>query len=102
MAPRFGLAPTGSDWSTGKDSWRSVNLRSQRDQGAANPRLGASLASSISIPWQKKARADRGALFMRTSIQNRMAHAKMNDGKGEVILERVKAIVPATKSSYTI
>ncbi len=78
----------GSDWSTGKDSWLVVNFDPSvtKEQQAA---LGDILGQLYPIPWQKKA-VQTAAFSWNVDSKTGMAHAKMNDGKGEVILERVK------------
>src|SRR5260370_9813932 len=57
-----------------------------RSQQAA---LGDILGQLYPIPWQKKA-VQTAAFSWNVDSKTGMAHAKMNDGKGEVILERVK------------
>src|SRR6202795_4762771 len=77
----------GSDWSTGKDSWLVVNFDpsvSKEQQTAMADILG----QLYPIPWQKKA-VDTAAFSWNVDTKTGMAHAKMNNGKGEVILERV-------------
>jgi len=78
----------GSDWSTGKDSWLVVNFDPSvtKEQQSA---LGDILGQLYPIPWQKKA-VQTAAFSWNVDSKTGMAHAKMNDGKGEVILERVK------------
>jgi hypothetical protein len=78
----------GSDWSTGKDSWLVVNFDPSvtKEQQAA---LADILGQLYPIPWQKKA-AGTAAFSWSVDTKTGVAHAKMNDGKGEVILERVK------------
>src|SRR5258705_3270296 len=78
----------GSDWSAGKDSWLVVNFDPSvgKEQQAA---LGDILGQLYPIPWQKKA-VQTAAFSWNVDSKTGMAHAKMNDGKGEVILERVK------------
>jgi hypothetical protein len=78
----------GSDWSTGKDSWLVVNFDpsvSKEQQTAMADILG----QLYPIPWQKKAVAT-SAFLWSVDTKSGEAHAKMNDGKGEVILERVQ------------
>ncbi len=82
-------ADLGSDWSTGKDSWLVMNFDPSvsKDQRAA---LGDVLPQVYSaIPWQKKT-VDTAAFSWNVDTKTGVAHAKMNNGKGEVILERVK------------
>jgi len=78
----------GSDWSTGKDSWLVVNFdpSDTKEQQAA---LGDILGQLYPIPWQKKA-VQTEAFSWNVDTKTGEAHAKMNDGKAEVILEKVK------------
>jgi len=82
----------GSDWSTGKDSWLVVNFDPSvsKEQQAA---LADILGQLYPIPWQKKA-VQTAAFSWEVDTKTGVAHAKMNDGKGEVILERVKGDNP--------
>jgi hypothetical protein len=82
----------GSDWSTGKDSWLVVNFDPSvsKDQQAA---LGDILGQLYPIPWQKKA-VDTVAFSWNVDTKTGVAHAKMNNGNGEVFLERVKGDNP--------
>ncbi|PYU74799.1 MAG: hypothetical protein DMG49_03955 [Acidobacteria bacterium] len=82
----------GSDWSTGKDSWLVVNFDPSvsKEQQAA---LGDILGQLYPIPWQKKA-AETAAFSWNVDSKDGVAHAKMNNGKGEVILERVNGNDP--------
>ncbi len=77
----------GSDWSTGKDSWLVVNFDpsvSKEQQAALSDILG----QLYPIPWQKKA-VQSTAFSWSINTKTGVAHAKMSDGKGEVLLERV-------------
>jgi hypothetical protein len=78
----------GSDWSTGKDSWLVANFDPSvtKEQQAA---LADILGQLYPIPWQKKA-VQTAAFSWNVDTKTGVARAKMNDGKGEVILERVK------------
>ncbi len=78
----------GSDWSTGKDSWLVVNFDPSvtKEQQAA---LGDILGQLYTIPWQKKA-VDTAAFTWKVDAKTGVAEAKMANGKGEVVLERVK------------
>ena len=78
----------GSDWSTGKDSWLVVNFDPSvsKDQQAA---LADILSQLYPIPWQKKG-VQTAAFSWSVDTNTGVAHAKMSNGKGEVILERVK------------
>ena len=77
----------GSDWSTGKDSWLVVNFDPSvgKEQQAA---LGDILGQLYPIPWQKKA-VNTAAFSWNVDTKAGLAHAKMDNGKGEVMLERV-------------
>lgn len=78
----------GSDWSTGKDSWLVINFDPDvtKEQRAA---LTDILGQLYFVPFQKKA-VNAAAFTWDVDTKSGVAHAKMNDGKGEVILERVK------------
>src|SRR5260370_1223592 len=82
----------GSDWSTGKDSWSVVNFDPSvsKEQQAA---LGDILGQVYRSPWTKKA-VHTAAFSWTVDAKDGVAHAKMNNGKGEVILERVNANDP--------
>src|SRR5246127_4856422 len=77
----------GSDWSTGKDSWVVIHFDPSvsKEQQAA---LGDILGQLFPIPWQKKA-VDTAAFSWSVDSKTGLAHAKMDNGKGEVMLERV-------------
>jgi len=79
----------GSDWSTGKDSWIVMNFDPSvsKEQQAALADILPQLYSAI--PWQKKT-VSTTAFSWDVDTKTGVAHAKMNDGKGEVILEKVK------------
>jgi hypothetical protein len=82
----------GSDWSTGKDSWLVVNFDpsvSKQQQSAMADILG----QLYPIPWEKKG-VDTAAFSWNVDTKTGVAHAKMNSGKGEVLLERVKGDNP--------
>ncbi len=78
----------GSEWSTGKDSWAVVNFApsDSADQKAA---LGDIIGQLYPFKWQK---FDVDTQDFTWAVDNKtgVAHAKMNNGKGEVMLERVK------------
>src|SRR6267378_7922418 len=82
----------GSDWSTGKDSWMVANFDPSvtKEQQAA---LGDILGQLYPIPWQKKG-AGTVAFSWDVDTKTGAAHAKMSDGKGEVILKRVSGTDP--------
>ena len=79
----------GSDWSTGKDSWLVVNFDPSvsKEQQVAFGDILTQLYSAI--PFQEKA-VSNTAFSWNVDTKTGVAHAKMSDGKGEVILERVK------------
>jgi len=83
----------GSDWSTGKDSWIVMNFDPSvsKEQQAALTDILTQLYSAI--PFQKKA-VSNTAFSWDVDSKTGVAHAKMSDGKGEVILERVKGDNP--------
>jgi hypothetical protein len=83
----------GSDWSTGKDSWLVVNFDPSvgKEQQAALLDILSQLYSAI--PFQKKT-VSSTAFSWDVDTKTGVAHAKMSDGKGEVILERVKGDIP--------
>ncbi|HYL85396.1 MAG TPA: DUF1326 domain-containing protein [Candidatus Angelobacter sp.] len=79
----------GSDWSTGKDSWMVMNFDPSvsKEQQAALADMLTQLYSAI--PFQKKA-VSNTAFSWNVDTKTGVAHAKMANGKGEVILEKVK------------
>jgi hypothetical protein len=83
----------GSDWSTGKDSWLVVNFDPSvtKEQQVA---LADILGQLYPIPWQKKG-VDTAAFSWNVDTKTGVAHAKMNSGKGEVLLERVEGGNPS-------
>jgi hypothetical protein len=82
----------GSDWSTGKDSWMVMNFDPSvsKEQQAA---MADILGQLYFIPWQKKA-VETVAFSWNVDTKTGEAHAKMDNGKGEVILQRVKGDNP--------
>ena len=83
----------GSDWSTGKDSWLVANFDPSvsKEQQAALLDILTQLYSAI--PFQKKA-VSNTAFSWDVDTKTGVAHAKMADGKGEVVLERVAGNKP--------
>ena len=77
----------GSDWTTGKDSWLVVNFDPSVSK-AQQAALADILGQLYPIPWQKKA-VDTAAFTWNVDTKTGVAEAKMSNGKGEVILERV-------------
>jgi hypothetical protein len=78
----------GSEWSTGKDSWAVVNFAPSvsADQKAA---LGDIIGQLYPFKWQKFD-MDTQDFTWTVDEKTGVAHAKLNNGKGEVTLERVK------------
>jgi hypothetical protein len=85
----------GSDWSTGKDSWLVVNFDPSvtKEQQAA---LADILGQLYPIPWQKKG-VGTAAFSWNVDRKTGAAHAKMNNGNGEVLLERVAGDHPSNE-----
>jgi hypothetical protein len=83
----------GSDWSTGKDSWMVMNFDPSvsKEQRASLADILTQLYSAI--PFQKITLSNT-AFSWDVDTKTGVAHAKMSDGKGEVILERVKGDNP--------
>jgi hypothetical protein len=77
----------GSDWSTGKDSWAVVNFdpSDTKEQQAA---LGDIIGQLYPVKWQKMA-ADTVPFTWNVDTKTGVAEARMENGKGEVVLERV-------------
>ena len=82
----------GSDWSSGKDSWAVVNFAPgvSAEQKAA---LGDIIGQLYPFKWQKFD-VDTQDFSWSIDKQTGVAQAKMNNGKGEVILERVSGDNP--------
>jgi hypothetical protein len=76
----------GSNWSTGKDSWVVVNF-----DPSVTPAQKAALNDIIGqlypFKWEKMA-GDTVAFSWNVDTKAGIAHAKMANGKGEVVLER--------------
>ena len=82
----------GSDWSTGKDSWVVIH----HDPGVTPEQKAALndiLGQLYPIKWER-ADVDTAAFTWKVDTKAGEAHAKMDNGKGEVILERVKGDDP--------
>jgi len=77
----------GSDWAgTGKDSWVVIHYDpsvTPEQKAAFNDILG----QLYPIKWQK-ADVDTAGFTWKVDTSTGQAHAKMNNGKGEVVLER--------------
>jgi hypothetical protein len=80
-------ADLGSDWSTGKDSWVVIHYDpsvTPEQKAALNDILG----QLYPIKWEK-ADVDTAGFTWKVDTKAGVAQAKMNNGKGEVVLERV-------------
>ncbi len=83
----------GSDWSTGKDSWTVIHYDpsvTPEQKAAFNDILG----QLYPMKWEH-ADVDTQAFSWKVDTKTGQAHARMDNGKGEVILERVKGDDPA-------
>ncbi len=77
----------GSDWSTGKDSWVVIHYDpavTPAQKAAFNDILG----QLYPIKWEH-ADVDTQGFLWKVDTKTGEAHAKLDNGKGEVILERV-------------
>jgi hypothetical protein len=77
----------GSDWSTGKDSWVVIHYDTAvtpAQKAAFNDILG----QLYPMKWQH-ADVDTAGFSWKVDAKTGEAHAKMDNGKGEVVLERV-------------
>jgi Protein of unknown function (DUF1326) len=83
----------GSEWSTGKDSWAVVNYDPSvtAEQKAA---LNDIIGQLYPFQWQKFD-ADTQGFTWDVDEKAGIAHAKMNNGKGEVVLEKGKGDDPS-------
>jgi hypothetical protein len=82
----------GSDWSTGKDSWVVMTFDSA-DTPAQKAALSDILGQLYPFKWEKSA-TDTVAFTWNVDQATGEAHAKLSNGKGEVVLERVAGINP--------
>lgn len=82
----------GSDWSTGKDSWVVIHYDPSvtPEQKTA---LNDILTQLYPIKWEK-ADVDTAGFSWKVDTKAGVAQAKMNNGKGEVVLERVNGNDP--------
>jgi hypothetical protein len=83
----------GSDWSTGKDSWQVIHYDpsvTPEQKAAFNDIIG----QLYPFKWEH-ADVDTQAFSWKVDSKAGEAHARMNNGKGEVILERVKGDDPS-------
>jgi hypothetical protein len=82
----------GSDWSTGKDSWVVIHYDpsvTPAQKAAFNDILG----QLYPMKWEH-ADVDTQAFTWKVDSKAGEAHAKMENGKGEVVLERVNGNDP--------
>jgi hypothetical protein len=82
----------GSEWSTGKDSWTVIHYDpsvTPAQKAAFNDILG----QLYPFKWQQ-ADVDTAGFIWKVDTKTGEAHAKMDNGKGEVILERVSGDDP--------
>ena len=82
----------GSNWSTGKDSWVVMTF-DPSDTPEQKAALTDILGQLYPFKWEKAA-TDTAAFSWNVDEKTGVAHAKMNNGKGEVILERVAGTNP--------
>lgn len=82
----------GSDWSTGRDSW-AVMTFDPADTPEQKAALQDILTQLYPFKWQQVA-TDTQAFSWNVDEKTGVAHAKMENGKGEVVLERVKGTNP--------
>jgi hypothetical protein len=78
----------GSDWGTGKDSWVVIHydpVVTPAQKAAFNDILG----QLYPMKWEH-ADVDTAGFLWKVDTKTGQAHAKMDNGKGEVILERVQ------------
>jgi hypothetical protein len=82
----------GSDWSTGANSWLVMTFDPSvtAEQKAA---FNDIIPQLMPIPW-KWVKTDTAPFSWDIDTNSGVAHAKRNDGKAEVILERVKGDNP--------
>ena len=82
----------GSEWSTGKDSWAVLNFDPSvtAEQKAA---LSDIIGQLYPFQWQKFD-VDTQGFTWNVDEKAGIAHAKMNNGKGEVVLEKSKGDDP--------
>jgi hypothetical protein len=77
----------GSDWSTGKDSWVVIHY-DPRVTPAQKTAFNDILGQLYPMKWEH-ADVDTAAFMWKVDTKTGEAHAKMDNGKGEVVLERV-------------
>ena len=82
----------GSDWGTGKDSWVVMTFDAE-DTPEQKAALGDILGQLYPMKWEKVA-TDTVAFTWNVDRATGVAHAKMSNGKGEVVLERVASTNP--------
>jgi hypothetical protein len=84
----------GSDWATGKDSWLVANFDPSVSKEQQAALLDILTQLYWAIPFQKKT-VSNTAFSWEVDTKSGVAHAKMSDGKGEVVLERVEGNSPS-------
>ena len=86
----------GSDWSTGADSWTVITYDSNvsADQKAA---LNDIIGQLYPFKWTS-VKTDTAAFSWNIDTQSGVATAKRDDGKAEVILDRVKGDNPSEEA----
>jgi hypothetical protein len=83
----------GSDWSgTGKDSWVVIHY-DPSVTAAQKTAFSDILTQLYPIKWQQ-ADVDTQGFAWKIDTKTGEAHAKMNNGKGEVVLQRVSGDAP--------
>lgn len=78
----------GSDWSTGADSW-TVTIYDPSVSKEQRAALDDIITQLYPFKWQKEA-TDTQAFTWNVNEKTEVAEARMKNGMGEVILERVK------------
>lgn len=82
----------GSEWSTGKDSWAVINYDPSVTD-AQRAALNDIISQLYPFKW-KSVDVDTSAFTWNVDTKSGVAQAKMNNGKGEVTLERVSGDNP--------
>ena len=82
----------GSDWSTGKDSWVVVTY-DPSVTAAQKAALGDIIGQLYPFKWTWL-KTDNAPFSWEINTQTGVATARREDGKGEVVLERVKGDAP--------
>ena len=82
----------GSNWATGKDTWQVMTF-DPSDTPEQKAALSDIIGQLYPFKWEKKD-ADTQAFSWNVDEATGVATAKMGNGKGEVVLERVKGPNP--------